>query len=145
VKILLLQKEGVDLYSALLLSETSRRALRFYHPERIPAGISVRISTLGSGLSLVADLRWYVRRYMREVFFEVSPGIYCTHELAKDVYYDRSAILQSPWPFRRIIEIRDNEIIEDRAMTAKEEKKPSDDDTVTGLEIWCSAEEFEDL
>jgi hypothetical protein len=141
----MLQKEGVDLYSALLLSETSRRALRFYHPERIPAGIAVRISTLGSALSLVADLRWYVRRYMREVFFEVSPGIYCTHELAKEVYYDRSVILQPPWPYRRIIEIRDNAIIEDRAMTAKEEKKPSADDTIAGIEIWCSAEEFEDL
>jgi hypothetical protein len=145
VRILLLQKEGVDLYSALLLSETSRRALRFYHPERIPAGIVVRISTLGSALSLVSDLRWYVRRYMREVFFEVSPGIYCTHGLAQQVYYDRSVVLLPPWPYRRVIEIRDNEIIEDRAMSAGEDRVPAADTTVTGMEIWCSAEEFEEL
>lgn len=141
----MLQKEGVDLYSALLLSETSRRALRFYHPERIPAGIVVRISTLGSALSLVADLRWYVRRYMREVFFEVSPGIYCTHDLARQVYYDRSVILQPPWQFRRIIEIRGDEIIEDRAMSEGEDRVPAADTTVSGMEIWCSEEEFEIL
>jgi hypothetical protein len=145
VRILLLQKEGVDLYSALLLSETSRRALRFYHPERIPGGIAVRISTLGSALSLVADLRWYVRRYMREVFFEVSPGIYCTHELAQQAYYDRSVILQPPWPFRRFIEIQDGEIIEDRVMNTGEEKAAASDAPGSGMEIWCSAKEFEEL
>ncbi|MBP1927871.1 hypothetical protein J2741_000418 [Methanolinea mesophila] len=145
MRILLLQKEGVDLYSALLLSETSRRALRFYHPEKVPVGMIVRISTLGSALSLVADLRWYVRRYMREVFFEVSPGIYCTHALAQQVYYDRSVILQPPWPYRRCIGIRDCEVIEDRAMAAGEAMNPAPEGTDQGLEVWCSAHEFETL
>ncbi len=142
----MLQKEGVDLYSVLLLSETSRRALRFYHPERIPAGIVVRISTLGSALSLVADLRWYVRRYMREVFFEgISGDLLHSRAGATGVLRPKRKSSCRPGRTGGLTRYGDNEIIEDRAMSAGEDRVPVADTTVSGMEIWCSAEEFEEL
>ena len=79
MNILLIQRDGRDLHHTLFSSETSRMALRFYHPKKRSCGVSITCATLGSALSLVAELRWYVRRYVREPLFELEPGIYFTH------------------------------------------------------------------
>ena len=70
MNVLLIQPEGVDLYTTLLKSETSRGALRFYQPDRLEYGIRVRTASLGSALALVSELRWYIQRYVEEVLFE---------------------------------------------------------------------------
>ncbi len=93
MNILLIQREGIDLHHTLFSSETSRMVLRFYHPQKKPCGVFISCATLGSALSLVAELRWYIRRYVREPLFEFQPGIYFTHQLAQDVYYERTAVL----------------------------------------------------
>ena len=111
MNILLVQREGVDLYHTLFASETSRLVLRFYHPKKKPCGVSITLSTLGSALSLVSELRWYIRRYVREVLFEVSPGVFCTHRLAQDVYYERMSVLETAWPFRRLYGFRKGNLI----------------------------------
>jgi len=86
MKILFISREGVDLYEALENSETSRIIFRFYHPERHPCGVLIDTSSLGTGLSLVSELRWYVRRYMADVLFEVKEGVFGTYALAREVY-----------------------------------------------------------
>ena len=96
MNILLIQREGIDLHHILFVSETSRLVLRFYHPKRLPCGMMLSVTSLGSALSLASELRWYIRRYMQEVLFEVEKGIFCTRHLAEDVYYERTVILGKP-------------------------------------------------
>jgi hypothetical protein len=86
MKVLFMEKEGVNLYETLMNSETSRIILRFYEPSQCSLGVAVSPSTLGIALSLVSELRWYVRRYMIEVLFELREGIYGTYTLAREVY-----------------------------------------------------------
>ena len=85
MKILLIQRDGIDLHHTLFSSETSRMALRFYHPKKVPCGVYITCGALSSALSLVAELRWYMRRYVHEPLFEFEKGIFFTHQLAQDV------------------------------------------------------------
>jgi len=110
VRLLFLPKEGLDLFQVLLDSETSRRVLRFYHPRRSPFGVAVEVSTLSSGLSLVSELRWYVRRYVSGALFEVAPGRYATLALASEVYYGRELRLHEPWGVRRLLVARNGSV-----------------------------------
>ena len=98
MKILFLAKENVDLFGTLQDSETSRGILRFYRPERLPYGVRIEVATLGIALSLVSELRWYVRRYMREVLFEVRDRIYCTHLLAREIYEREVTLNEGDFP-----------------------------------------------
>jgi len=138
VRLLFLPKEGIDLFRTLLDSETSRRVLRFYHPRRSPPGVSVEVATLSSGLSLVSELRWYVRRYVSGVLFEVAPGRYATLALASGVYYGRDLRLQEPWEWRSLLVVRGDDV-ERLALDPGEEASgysarfPDADDLV---EVW---------
>lgn len=104
--VLFLGREGISLYQTLLASETARAALRFYHPAEVPYGVIIRMSSLGSALSLVSELRWYMRRYVRAVLFEIGADIYCTLALATEVYYGRQVRLHAPWPLRSLYVIK---------------------------------------
>ena len=145
MNILLIQKEGIDLHQTLFTSETSRMALRFYHPRRLPCGVYISVSTLGSALSLVAELKWYMRRYVREVFFEVSKGIYCTHLLAQDVYYERTAVLGMSWPYRKLYGFREGKLVSQIMMepgSTIEEYHQEYAGIDKALEVWCNEEEL---
>jgi len=145
MNILLIQREGIDLHTTLFSSETSRMILRFYHPKRKPCGVYLTVSTLGSGLSLVKELRWYIRRYMREPLFEVSKGIYCTHPLAQDVYYERTAVLGPTWPFRKLYGFRDGKLISQVIMdlgSSIEEYHQEYAGVDRSIEVWCTEDEL---
>jgi len=86
MNLLLIQKEGTDLFSTLLASETSRDILKFYRPERAECGVIIPNSTLGGSLSLLSEIRWYIRRYVATVLFEFSAGIYCSEVFAGEIY-----------------------------------------------------------
>jgi len=148
MKILFIQREDTDLHHTFFSSETSRLALRFYHPRKVPCGVVVEVASLGSALSLVSELRWYIRRYVRETLFEIQKGVYCTQTLAQDIYYERTAILTATWPFRRIYGYIPEKPIRRRVM----EKDSSRQDYSGGLtgattifEVWCTEEEVEDI
>ena len=142
MNVLFLPREGVDLYQTLLSSETSRDALRFYRPVESRGGVKVTMASLGSALSLASDLRWYVKRYMREVLFEISDGVYCTHELAREIYYDRTVMPGKGWKHRRMYVIRGDGLVTVETIASHEKKSvtasPVDE---TRLEVWCSADE----
>jgi len=145
MNILLVQREGTDLRATLFSSETSRMALRFYHPKRMPCGVYISVSTLGSALSLVAELRWYIRRYVREALFEVSKGIYCTHILAQDVYYERTATLGTMWQFRKLYGFREGKLISQLVMdpgSTIEDYHQEYAGIDQAIEIWCTEDEL---
>ncbi|HXW98771.1 MAG TPA: DUF5804 family protein [Methanomicrobiales archaeon] len=99
MKILLIEREGSDLYTTLYDSDTSRAMLRFYHPARHPVGVEITTASLGSALSLVSELRWYLQRYVDEVLFTEDGSVYLTRSLAEMVY-ERGITLAQPWPHR---------------------------------------------
>ena len=145
MNILLIQRDGVDLHQTLFSSETSRLVLRFYRPKKMPCGVYITASTLGSALSLAAELKWYIRRYVRETLFEVSKGIYCTHLLAQDVYYERTATLGPAWPFRQLYGFRDGKLISQVMMSpgsTVEEYHQEYAGVDQSIEIWCTEEEL---
>jgi len=148
MNILLIQREGFDLHHTLYSSETSRLALRFYHPKKRSCDISISVASLGSALSLVSELRWYIRRYVREVLFEVEPGIFCTHDLAQETYYERSAVLAKPWTFRRIYGFCPVHPVRRLVMAAGTTPQDYAGDLAGSermIEVWCTEDEVEDI
>lgn len=147
MNILLIQREGVDLHHTLFSSETSRLALRFYRPRKMPCGVYITCGALSTALSLVAELRWYVRRYVHEPLFEFEPGIYFTHQLAQDVYYERTAVLNPGWKYRKLYGFRDGKLISSVPMapgSTTEEYHQEYAGITHTLEIWCTEDEVEE-
>ncbi|MFA5238051.1 MAG: DUF5804 family protein [Methanoregula sp.] len=148
MNILLIQRDCIDLHHTLFASETSRLALRFYHPKKIASGVYLTVATLGSALSLVSELRWYIRRYVRETLFEVEKGIFCTQTFAQDVYYERTVILEKTWTFRRLYGFSHGKltgrIVMSPGSTAQDYSRdlPGTDTTI---EVWCTKDEVEDI
>jgi hypothetical protein len=148
MNILLIQREGTDLHHTLYSSETSRHALRFYHPKKMPWGVMIAVASLGSALSLVSELRWYLRRYVRETLFEVEPGIFCTQDLAQDIYYERTTTLAKPWAFRRIYGFSSTKPPRRLVMapgSAAEDYAADLAGTDGTIEVWCTGDEVEDI
>jgi hypothetical protein len=135
MKILFLAREGVDLFGTLQDSETSRGILRFYRPERLPYGIKIDVATLGIALSLVSELRWYVRRYMREVLFEVRDRIYCTHLLAREIYEREVTLNENCFP-RHLYGIRKGRINRILESSAADNPPEGWEDMEEVLEVW---------
>ena len=145
---LLIQRDGVDLHHTLFASETSRMALRFYHPKRMPCGVYISGASLGSALSLVSELRWYIRRYVREVLFEVKKGVYCTHTLAQDVYYERITVLGDTWASRRLYGFKNGQLISAVVMTPGSSIDEYRQDIIgvdATIVVWCREDEVEDI
>lgn len=140
MNVLFLAKDTVRLYQELLASETSREALRFYRPQETPLGIGITVATMGSGLALVADIRWYVRRYMRAVLFEISPGLYCTHRLAYELFYNRENALPSSWDFRLIYRVKNGQVVREEQLLPGDGRKPVADRHE--IEVWCTEDEY---
>jgi hypothetical protein len=137
--VLFLPREGVALYRELLASETSRDALRFYRPKETSSGVEITVATLSGALALASDLRWYVKRYMRGVLFEIAPGIYCSHRLAREVYFGREISLSGSWEFRLIYRVRDGFVIREEQVFPGSGRKcagPAE------IEVWCTEDEY---
>jgi hypothetical protein len=120
--------------------------LRFYHPKKKPCGVCITVSTLGSALSLVSEMRWYIRRYVREVLFEVSPQVFCTHLLAQDVYYERTSVLEPSWPFRRLYGFRQGKLVSTVLMSPGSTLEEYHQEYIgvdRSIEIWCTEDEME--
>lgn len=144
---LLIQRDGTDLHHTLFSSETSRLVLRFYHPKKRSCGVLISCSTLSSALSLVAELRWYIRRYVREPLFELEPGIYFTHQLAQDVYFERTAVLGPGWQYRKLYGFRDGKILSSVPMSpgsTLDEYHQEYAGVDKSIEIWCTQDEVEE-
>ncbi len=142
--VLFLQRSGIDLYSTLLASETSRRILQFYHPVSGPGGVALHASSFGSALSLASELRWYIRRYMQDVLLEVSGDRYCTLALARELYYDRDFTIDGGWPFRRLYVIRNGNLISALNLSALDDTGGTHEQGghVTRLIVLCSEQEY---
>jgi hypothetical protein len=144
MNVLFLQRMGIDLYRTLLASETSRRILMFYRPESFSGGVAVRVSSFGSALSLASELRWYIRRYMHDVLFEVAVDRYCTLGLARELYYDRDFTVREDWPFRRLYVIRNGNLISALNLSALDDpgERMQEAGPVNRFTVWCSEREY---
>jgi hypothetical protein len=104
--LLLIPREGVDLFHTLFASETSREVLRFYRPQQSGCGVVIRVISLGAALSLAGELRWYLRRYVAIALLEVETGRYCTLGYATAI--DRREVdLDTPPADPRYLVVRD--------------------------------------
>jgi hypothetical protein len=104
MNLIFIQKPGINLYQTFFDSETSRRILRFYRPVQLPYGVLVKGSSLAGMLSLAAELKWYIRRYVSLVIFEDEEGRHYSHELARAVY-SRELENVDDWPYRKRLHI----------------------------------------
>ena len=148
MNILLIQRDGIDLHHTLFASETSRMILRFYQPRKKSCGVAISCATLGSALSLVSELRWYIRRYMREALFGWENGIWFTHQLAQDVYYERTAVLGPSWPHRRLYGFREGKPITNLIMSPGStvgEYQQEYAGVDASVEVWCTEDELGEL
>jgi hypothetical protein len=105
------------------------------------------VSTLGSALSLISELRWYLRRYVKETLFEVKAGTYCTHTLAQDVYYERTSVLGPDWPFRRLYGFRDGKLLSRVVMSPGSTIQEYHQEYAgidESIECWCTEDEVEE-
>jgi hypothetical protein len=121
--------------------------LRFYHPKKKSCGVYITVSTLGSALSLVSELRWYIRRYVKETLFEVTTGIFCTRTLAQDVYYERTAVLGAAWPFRRLYGFHKGKLISRVVMSPMSTTEEYHQEYIgidRTIECWCTEGEVEE-
>jgi hypothetical protein len=147
MNILLIQREDVDLHHTLFASETSRMALRFYHPLKRPCGVYISCASLGSALSLVQELRWYLRRYVREPLFELEPGVFISHQLAQDVYYERTAVLGTDWRYRKLYSFRDGKLVSSVPMAPGSTPGEYHQEYIgadRSIEIWCTEDDVEE-
>ncbi len=142
MEILFLPREGVALYRELLASETSREALRFYRPKETPCGVQISVASMGSGLTLVADLRWYVKRYMRGVLFKLAPAVYCSHRLAYELYFEREISLPESWDFRLIYQMRDGRVNREEQVLPGADRPLSGSSESPEIEVWCTEDEY---
>lgn len=142
--LLFIQKKGIDLYTTLLSSETSRGILRFYRPVKTDYGVIIENATLGNALSLVSEINWYIRRYMSDVLFEVSPDLFCTHTFALDIY-SRDKKMKETWDYTKLIGIKNGsaeEALYIETHSSKEDYPEFEEKMDTVFEVWCGEEEW---
>lgn len=147
MNILLIQRDGTDLHHTLFASETSRHVLRFYHPKKRSCGVLITCASLGSALSLVAELRWYIRRYVREPLFELEPGTFFTHQLAQDIYFERTVVLGPQWQYRKLYGFKDGKVVSSVPMSPGSTPTEYHQEYIGAqntVEIWCTQDEVEE-
>ena len=144
MNLIFIQKSGVDLYSILYTSETSRGILKFYRPVRLDYGVLIENMTLGSSLSLISEISWYVKRYMTEVLLELSPDLFCSHAFSTDIY-TRNSKLKETWDYAKILGIKNGEVLDELWISPHSsiEDYPKFCEAMdTVLEVWCSESEW---
>lgn len=109
--LLLIPREGVDLFHTLFASETSREVLRFYRPRQSGCCVAIRVISLGAALSLAGELRWYLRRYVALALLEIEEGRYCTLDYATAIDH-REVDPDTPPPDRRYLVVENGRIRE---------------------------------
>ena len=114
--VLLIQKEGIDLHSILLASETSRDVLRFYHPKKTDWGVCIEVSTLGSALSIISEIKWYIQRYVSQPLCLLSNRIICTPAYA-GIIYEREESVHDVWEWEILYGIKYHTVLDRMAVT----------------------------
>lgn len=141
MRITFFAKDALNLYNILVSSETSRNALKFYHPIDESYGISLVTGSLGSSLALLGELRWYIRRYVEEAVLQISPDIHCTPLLAQRFLFDKDISVQPDWPMRKAYVIEGQKITKRLTLNPRE-NPPSPGEGTLIFEVWCTEEEF---
>ena len=147
MNVLLITKPGILLYNILRESKTGWYAIRFYEPIEESYGVFIRIPSLGNAISLTFDLKYYIKRYVSEVLYQIKCNIFCTSSLARMRYHDRTLIFSSPWTYRIKYTIYKNGTIK-KELLISSDSGVAKNSFLTGdrqIEVWCSKYEWEIL
>jgi hypothetical protein len=121
--VIFIPKPGIDLYRTFLQSETSRLILRFYAPHRrIGGGLEIPVATLGSGLSLTNELRWYIRRYTADILLQTGDGILISHKLAQEIYVRTLPYPGDDWKYSYTCNAVSEDLIHNQRVLCLEEE-----------------------
>ncbi|NLV25615.1 MAG: hypothetical protein GXY48_00355 [Methanomicrobiales archaeon] len=143
MNLLIISRPGVRIYHELRKSETAWYALRFYDPLETPIGIYISIGSLSAALSLASDLKYFIRKYGIDHFFEVKPGLFCTSAVAKSKYLTRDNA-SGKWPWKIYVQIDSNATI-NRYSTLPENGIIVVDGKTQGdylIPVYCTEEEY---
>ena len=137
MNVLFLPKEGVSLYRELLNSETSRGALRSIARSRPVRDCHLRgfawecfISRRGSPLVRQEIHAW---RSLR-----LSPGVYCSYGLAREVYFARAVTLEDTWEFRLTYRMKDGKVVREEQVLPGRGRSCLGTTESPAIEVWCT-------
>ncbi len=145
MNLILIARNGVDLYETLATSETSYDAIRFYEPNNLGYGVSITVPSTAGAFSLISDLRYYTRRYVQEVLYGLYPPCFCSDLLAEEIYLQRTGPGKTPWPYRLLYRIApDSCVLKYRISDPNHSVSPcSFIDKHFQVEVWCVGTEYE--
>jgi hypothetical protein len=84
---------------------------------------------------------------VREPLFELETGIYFTHQLAQDVYYDRTAVLGPGWPYRKLYGFHEGKLVSSVPMAPGSTIDEYHQEYIGAdrtIEIWCTEDDMEE-
>ncbi|MBN1167018.1 MAG: hypothetical protein JXA44_07790 [Methanospirillaceae archaeon] len=145
MNLILIARDGIDLYETLANSETSFHAIRFYEPDNLGFGVGITVPSTAGAFSLISDLRYYTRRFVQEVLFGLYPPCFCSELLAEEIYLQRTGPGKTPWPYRLLYCIAPYSCVE-KYRIADPGHIVSPCSFIKGhfqAEVWCVGEEYE--
>jgi hypothetical protein len=85
---------------------------------------------------------------MQEVLFEIEKGIFCTRQLAEDVYYERAVIPGKPWTYRRLYGFSNGKLLSNIVMSEGSFIDEYHQELIgvdQPVEVWCTEDELGEL
>jgi len=84
---------------------------------------------------------------VREPLFEWERGIFFTHQLAQDVYYERTAVLGPGWQYRKLYGFRNGRLVSTVPMTPGSTIEEYHQEYIgvdRAIEIWCTEDDVDE-
>lgn len=79
---------------------------------------------------------------MRGVLFELSPGVYCSYGLAREVYFDRAVTLEDTWEFRLTYRMKDGKVVREEQVLPGRGRSCLGTTESPEIEVWCTEDEY---
>jgi hypothetical protein len=143
MKLLIIGKPGIRIFSEFRQSETAWHAIRFYEPVDSGEYISLIVPGIANALSLIADLKYFIRKYAADTFYEFKTGTYCTVGLAKSWYQSRHLKYDDTWKWVLIYSFFNDGTSSIGIAGSEEGEGPGEDPAGLRLEVWCTPAEYE--
>lgn len=143
MKLLIIGKPGIRIFSEFHQSETAWHAIRFYEPVDSGGYISLIVPGIANALSLIADLKYFIRKYAAETFYEFRTGTYCTVGLAKSWYQSRHLKYDDTWEWVLMYSLFDDGTSSIKIAGSGTGDAPGNTSAAFRLEVWCTPAEYE--
>ncbi len=142
MRLLIIGKPHINIFREFRQSETAFDAIRFYEPLESDRMITLSVPGLPNALSLISDLKYFIRKYSSFQFYEFEPEVFCTMALAKSWYQSRELSFQESWRWKYDFVLYPDDFI----LTVREDDKSEDKELVDEEEqsylVWCTPTEY---